>query len=128
MSRNCSFAHFRVPLAASVFWHIINGHLPLEDTHAYITSLPPPCLTHVFRCLDSEQDLNRALLSEHRFICPHATLELCLLLVISNLSFLVVFLYNRKDAANIHFSLLRTCRHFYVTEVTSVFPPLFRQY
>lgn len=56
------------------------------------------CLRHVWHTFS---DLNSSLLSEQlvqpelRFICPHATLELCLFLVVSNLSFLVVFLYNR---------------------------------
>lgn len=38
--------------------------LPLEGVHAYVISLPPPCLTHLSRCFDSEQDLNSSLLSE----------------------------------------------------------------
>lgn len=34
--------------------------LPLEGVQAYVISLPPPCLTHLFRCFD----LNSSLLSE----------------------------------------------------------------
>lgn len=99
-SRKCSFAHFRVYLAASVFWHIINeltasgGCACLRHlTASAMFDAPFPMLR--LRTRPQQFTSFRGTgTAELRFICPHASLELCLFLVISNLSFLVVFLYN----------------------------------
>lgn len=95
-SRKCSFAHFRVYLAASVFWHIIN-ELTASGGCASLRHLTASAMFDTpFPMLRPQQftSFRGTGTAELQFICPHGTLELCLFLVISNLSFLVVFLYN----------------------------------
>lgn len=95
-----SVALHRAYLAASVFWHIINeltasgGCACLRHlTASAMFDTPFPMLR--LRTRPQQFTSFRGTgTAELRFICPHASLELCLFLVISNLSFLVVFLYN----------------------------------
>lgn len=99
-SRKCSFAHFRAYLAASVFWHIINeltasgGCACLRHLTASAMFDTPFLMLRLRTRPQQFTSFRGTGTAELRFICPHASLELCLFLVISNLSFLVFFLYN----------------------------------